>query len=75
MRGMAMRLTINGEQQEIAEGYTIGELLAARNVESPLMVSVELNGVILKRTDFDTLRVKEGDAIEFLYFMGGGSGR
>lgn len=70
-----MKLTINGEQEEINQTYTIRELLAARKVQSPDMVSVELNGTILKRDDFDTIRIKENDAIEFLYFMGGGSRR
>jgi sulfur carrier protein len=33
---------------------------------------VELNGEILDRPVFESTPVKEGDAIEFLYFMGGG---
>jgi len=35
-------------------------------------VSVELNGKILKRSEFDTVTLADGDGIEFLYFMGGG---
>jgi sulfur carrier protein len=38
----------------------------------PDMVSVELNGKILKRSDFETTALNEGDKVEFLYFMGGG---
>jgi sulfur carrier protein len=38
------------------------------------MVSVELNGEILERTLFGTTLLKDGDRVEFLYFMGGGSG-
>jgi sulfur carrier protein len=52
---------------------TIRELLVVRNVASPDMVSVEHNGVILDRPDYETILVREGDVIEFLYFMGGGS--
>lgn len=70
-----MRLSINGKQEEIAGDLTVRELLVYRNVQSPEMVSVELNGVILRRTEFDEARVKEGDIVEFLYFMGGGSVR
>jgi sulfur carrier protein len=36
-------------------------------------VTVELNGEILLRGDFDTTQVREGDGVEFLYFMGGGN--
>lgn len=67
-----MKITIAGKQEEIAGELTILELLAAKKVQQPDMVSVELNGEILRRTDFGSTRVKEGDEIEFLYFMGGG---
>jgi sulfur carrier protein len=38
------------------------------------MVSVELNGQILRRTEFDETTLEDNDKVEFLYFMGGGSG-
>ncbi len=70
-----MKLSINGKEEEIAGEVTVRQLLALKQVQSPEMVSVELNGVILKRIEFETLKVKESDTIEFLYFMGGGSHR
>ena len=68
-----MKLSINGIQDEIPAGLTIHALLYHKDVESPDMVSVALNGTILKREEFPTILIKEGDDIEFLYFMGGGS--
>jgi sulfur carrier protein len=68
-----MKITINGKQEELAGELTILELLAVKRVQQPDMVSVELNGDILRRFEFDSTGVKEGDIIEFLYFMGGGS--
>ncbi len=68
-----MNIRINGKYEEIDGVRTIDELLVFKNVETPGMVSVELNGVILKREEFGTERLKEGDAVEFLYFMGGGA--
>lgn len=67
-----MKLTINGKQEEIAGELTIQDLLAVKKVQQPGMVSVELNGEILRRDDFGTIQVKDCDVIEFLYFMGGG---
>lgn len=69
---MSIKLQINGKETEVSGTITIKELLAEKNVESPDMVSVELNGTILAREDFDKLRVRENDEVEFLYFMGGG---
>jgi sulfur carrier protein len=67
-----MKLIINGNQEEVAGELTIQELLVVMDVEAPDMVTVELNGKILKRSDFPAVRIKENDTIEFLYFMGGG---
>jgi len=70
-----MKLTINGNQEEVAGEPTVSDILRVKEVESPDMVSVELNGNILNRKDFDTIRVKENDTVEFLYLIGGGSKR
>ncbi len=68
-----MNVTINGKQEEIPlTRPTVTELLAQQKVEMPEMVSVELNGAILRRADYDTTIVNDRDQLEFLYFMGGG---
>lgn len=69
-----MHLKVNGAPAEIAgkDNLSIDELLVALKVSDPLYVTVELNGEILGRAAFGTARVKDGDAVEFLYFMGGG---
>jgi sulfur carrier protein len=67
-----MKLTANGEQVECSGGSTVSELLVEQNVKMPEMVSVEVNGQILKRSDFDSTILAESDKVEFLYFMGGG---
>ena len=69
-----MKLTINGRADTIEkERLSVIELLQMKDVEMPEMVSVQLNGDILERSDFDSTFVAEGDEVEFLYFMGGGS--
>ena len=68
-----MNIEINGTQTETAASPSISQLLVIQKVKMPDMVSVELNGTIINRKTFDTTILKEGDKIEFLYFMGGGS--
>ena len=70
-----MNVTVNGEQAEFSDEMTVSELLTDQNVKMPEMVSVELNGKILKRSEFDSATLADGDSIEFLYFMGGGQWR
>ncbi|MDP6636500.1 MAG: sulfur carrier protein ThiS [Phycisphaerae bacterium] len=67
-----MNVTVNGEQTELSGAMTVSELLTDQDVKMPDMVSVELNGEILKRSEFDSSTLTDGDSIEFLYFMGGG---
>lgn len=68
-----MKLTINGEAKELRDGLSITELLVVQNVEMPEMVSVQLNDEFLKQDEYLATIVKEGDDINFLYFMGGGA--
>jgi len=68
-----MKLTVNGESREFASELSITELLKQCNVKMPEMVSVELNGQIIPRDQFADIAVKDGDEVEFLYFMGGGA--
>lgn len=67
-----MTVQINGEPADLSGEMTVTELLADRKVKMPDMVSVELNGEILDRNAFGGTVIKDGDKIEFLYFMGGG---
>ena len=68
-----MKLTVNGQELDIGDGLTVSELLVDQKVKMPDMVSVELNGQILKRSGFEQQSLSDGDKIEFLYFMGGGN--
>ena len=69
-----MNITINGKETVLAEipERTISSLLEELDVAQRLYVTVELNGEILESGAFATTPVNGGDAIEFLYFMGGG---
>ena len=67
-----MRIKINGKDED-SHANTILELLQSKDVE-PQMVSVELNSKIVEREAYSTTKIQEGDAIEFLFFMGGGAG-
>jgi sulfur carrier protein len=70
-----MQLKVNGAPAEIpdTDSISVNEVLSELKVSDPLYVTVELNGEILDRATFDATHVKDGDTVEFLYFMGGGS--
>ena len=68
-----MKLTINGNDVDVPDGIGLLDLLKYQEVKMPEMVTVELNGEILDRADFENTNMNENDKVEFLYFMGGGS--
>ena len=68
-----MKIIVNGKETDMSGNLNVSQLLAEQNVKMPDMVSVELNGQILKKSQFDNTTLKDEDKVEFLYFMGGGS--
>ena len=65
-----MQVKINGKTENI-KGGTVLELLKAKNIE-PQMVAIEINDAMLEQSHLSTTTLKEGDQIEFLFYMGGG---
>ena len=67
-----MKITVSGEKKEVADGITVLSLIEQENVETPQYVTVSVNEEFIDSDAFDTYTLKEGDEVEFLYFMGGG---
>lgn len=67
-----MIITVAGNKKEYAEGLTVKQLIEAEDVKNPLYVTVTLNDEFVQSAELETTVIKDGDEIEFLYFMGGG---
>ena len=68
-----MLLKVNGETRTIhRDQLSIMELLSLSNVESPELVSVQLNGKFVGKEHYKATRLNENDEVDFLYFLGGG---
>lgn len=68
-----MSVKINGKAQEIGEStISLMELIKRNDVKQPDMVSVQLNSSFVKREEYETTIITDGDEVDFLYFMGGG---
>lgn len=68
-----MQITVNGQAQTMEKEISVKELLAAQQVEMPEYVTVQVNEELVVKENFATTIVKDGDVVEFLYFMGGGA--
>ena len=69
---MAM-IYVNGDAQEVNLPLNVSELIKQSDVQQPDMVSVQVNEEFAEREDWETIQLKEGDKVDFLYFMGGGT--
>lgn len=67
-----MTIRLNGEPFDISGPVTISALLAQLNID-PRIVAVEHNVVVVKKQQYDATMVREGDEIEIVRFVGGGS--
>ena len=66
-----MKITVAGKVKEYQDGLNITQLIEKENVETPEYVTVSVNDEFVERADFEKV-LKDGDEVEFLYFMGGG---
>lgn len=67
-----MQITVAGVKKEVKDNTTIAELIVSENVETPEYVTVTVNDEFIASDKVSSTVLKEGDTVEFLYFMGGG---
>ena len=67
------KIYVNGDAQEVNLPLNVSELIKQSDVQQPDMVSVQVNEEFAEREDWETIQLKEGDRVDFLYFMGGGT--
>ena len=68
-----MTVVVAGVKKEVEAGTTIAKLIVDEKVENPDYVTVTINDEFVESGAFESTEVKDGDEIEFLYFMGGGA--
>ena len=67
----SMKLKLNGEEKEIADGLNLASLLEQLQIR-PARVVVERNREIVPRESYGTILLAEGDNLEIVHFVGGG---
>ena len=65
-----MRITVNGQEQDVAAG-TAGELLEALGIKRE-RVAVLVNEQVIRRANLDEATLQEGDNVEIITMVGGG---
>ena len=67
-----MVITINGEATEITAGASLVDVLKLLELK-PERLAIELNRKIIRRANWGSTTLNEGDKIEIVHFVGGGT--
>jgi len=65
-------IVLNGEPKEISEGKSIMDLVDSLNLPAERL-AVEHNLKIIKRANWNSQALEDGDKVEIVQFVGGGS--
>jgi len=66
-----MQVKINGAVTELADNASIQDLLLAKKLPAEIVV-IELNGEIIKREKWESLKLSTNDNLEIIRIIGGG---
>ncbi len=66
-----MTIKLNGDPHEIPQPLSVSALLATLAIDAR-RVAVEHNLAVVKKAEYDTSIVKDGDEVEIVNFVGGG---
>ena len=69
-RGAAISITLNGEGRKAPAGVTVAGLLSHLDMRGR-QVAVARNSEIVPRSDFEAVRIEDGDRIEIVQAIGG----
>lgn len=67
------QIIVNDEKQEVSLPLTLAELIKINEVFQPEMVTIQVNEDFAEKKDYEKIQLKDGDRVDFLYFMGGGA--
>jgi thiamine biosynthesis protein ThiS len=68
-----LRVYVNGEAKELSDPISLSELITQLNLPAG-RIAVELNRNVVRRNDWSTTMLADGDSLEIVHFVGGGSG-
>ncbi len=66
-----MRITVNGEEREVAEGSTVAELLVVLQLPAT-RAAVEVDRQLVRRAEHATHVLRDGALVEVVTLVGGG---
>jgi len=67
-----LKITVNGDDKDMADEIVISDLIIELGLKAERL-AVEVNRRIVRRADWPSTTLKEGDKVEIVHFVGGGA--
>ncbi len=68
-----MQITVGGQNKNYPDGISLLQLAEKEKIENPNYATAVVNDDYVRYDDFASVVLSDGDTVEFVYFMGGGS--
>ena len=68
-----MQITVGGQNKNYPDGISLLQLAEKEKIENPNYATAVANDDYVRYDDFASVVLSDGDTVEFVYFMGGGS--
>ena len=66
-----IKITVNGKQMQIIPKFSLKDLIAKLKMP-PNKIAIELNKKSIDKKRISKIKLKKGDKIEIVHFIGGG---
>lgn len=66
-----MKILVNGETKKFEKELNLSELLNELDLPSKL-IAIELNKNVVRKKDWEEIKLSDEDKIEIVHFVGGG---
>ena len=67
-----MKIILNNNPEEFnGDGMTVNELLRCKNFTFKMLV-IKINGTLVKKTEYETTPINDGDEVHVLHLISGG---
>jgi thiamine biosynthesis protein ThiS len=67
-----LNIILNGEPKEISESLALDALITELGLKAERL-AIEVNHRIIRRADWPSTTLSEGDKVEIVHFVGGGA--
>ncbi|MEK6279611.1 MAG: sulfur carrier protein ThiS [Acidobacteriota bacterium] len=67
-----LHIHVNGELREVDNDLSLPKLVSLLNLK-PEQIAIELNKTVVRRAQWENIRLREADQVEIVHFVGGGS--